>query len=217
MITSDIINVTNFVYLAPNKIKLPVFEKIKSFSKLQNNWHYGEGIKFKEEILTAALDFVTYLNNNLFDKFDAFPGFDGEILITCYSDKNVMDITINSDFTGCFIIESLDGETLFESDTLSISELKKGILLQRLLFFREWNLSEFYQLNTMTASLKDLKVLRSKTLRRKKEVASQLLKTNAQSNIPTVFANTSKENILFTPSRQYFGNSTLTFCQTTLD
>lgn len=69
-------------------------ETIKSFLTLPKGWHYGSGIPMSEITTNIALEFNEYAENfGLIT--EAFPGVDGEILLSIYGwEENSLEITI---------------------------------------------------------------------------------------------------------------------------
>jgi hypothetical protein len=70
--------------------------KIRSFSTLQNGWHYGEGKAPSREMIDVAIGWNGVLNWLSFSNTDAFPGIDGEIMVTAYSGPHYIEILIET-------------------------------------------------------------------------------------------------------------------------
>ena len=95
-------------------------QKISSFLKLSQGWHYGEGNAPNEKTVHNSL----LINNQatlLGLKTEAFPGINGEIQINCYSKDKTLEFTIES--TGKILrVEEEGGIEISSQEDLTIEE-----------------------------------------------------------------------------------------------
>jgi hypothetical protein len=70
--------------------------KIRSFSTLKRGWHYGRGGPIDKECVQRALRIQALLLYLGLTELDAFPGADSEILLTCYSSNNYVEILLEA-------------------------------------------------------------------------------------------------------------------------
>lgn len=69
-------------------------EELKDFARLPKGWHYGFGGPISKETIDLAIGFNEKAENYGF-KTEAFPGVDGEILLSVYGwDNYTLNITI---------------------------------------------------------------------------------------------------------------------------
>lgn len=91
-----------------------MINKILDFKNLKKGWCYGEGISIKDNIIAQAIILYKIFLRHGFDQTDTFPGLDGEIRITIYSDKNYFEFTINSFDEISFVYEIDEDMILYE-------------------------------------------------------------------------------------------------------
>jgi hypothetical protein len=72
-------------------------ERIRGFSSLSADWHYGEGKAISEPIIEAALGWNSALLSFGFTTTDAFPGASGEVMITGYYGPHYIEILFETD------------------------------------------------------------------------------------------------------------------------
>ena len=85
-------------------------EKIQSFHRLNDGWSFGEGAKFNPSILNKALQLAKTAHALSFQETDAFPGLNGEVMVTLYSGQDYWEFTIEPDESVTFVYER-DQET----------------------------------------------------------------------------------------------------------
>ena len=100
--------------------------RIRSFEKLPQGWHYGEGCPPQREIIDAALELNNKARDSGFLETDAFPGIDGEIRVTVYQGPDYLEFTVESNGTITFVHESEDQELTCE-EGLALEETKEKI------------------------------------------------------------------------------------------
>lgn len=69
-------------------------EKLESFADLQVGWHYRKGSPISRSVLENAKLINRYLFKLGFSKTDAFPGVEGQVLLTAYNRDHIVEITI---------------------------------------------------------------------------------------------------------------------------
>ncbi|MGD9365496.1 MAG: hypothetical protein PVH87_07355 [Desulfobacteraceae bacterium] len=62
-------------------------DKIKSFKRLPEGWHLGEGTPPKKGTINEAVKIAEYAHNN-FLLIDSAPGLEGEVQLVLYHEKN---------------------------------------------------------------------------------------------------------------------------------
>ena len=71
--------------------------KIESFRSLPAGWHYGQGGPLNMVVIEKALEMDGYYRKLGFTSTDAFPGADGELMITAYRGPHCIETTISTD------------------------------------------------------------------------------------------------------------------------
>lgn len=136
--------------------------KIKSFEKLQPGWSFGEGSQFEKDILTKGIKLIKIAGSFGFKETDAFPGLNGEVMVTLYLEENYWEFTIQPDRNVTFVQEKNDETIIYEeglSFKTAISKLKEiGILVLK----EKWNLSELLMQDITIQESEDLQVWSSK-------------------------------------------------------
>lgn len=101
--------------------------KIESFSQYADGWCYGEGLSFSDEVRQAAIE----LNNTALLvgllNTDAFPGPDGEILVSIYHNNINIDIYIFPNLVATFVKEENNTEVEREEE-ISLDEAEAKII-----------------------------------------------------------------------------------------
>jgi hypothetical protein len=72
--------------------------KIRSFSHLPPGWHYSAGSAPTQDIIEAAIKWNAELIRFGFHTTDAFPGINGEIMVTAYLGPHYVEILFDTDF-----------------------------------------------------------------------------------------------------------------------
>src|ERR1039458_7833127 len=88
-------------------------KKIQGFSYLQEGWHYGNGTPPTDLIIGQAISV-----NNLFIQVgltttNAFPGVDGEIMVTAYKDEYYIECIVEKN--GNYSITAEEKQVEFEN------------------------------------------------------------------------------------------------------
>jgi len=104
----------------------PTEEKIRGFKELQDGWHYGEGVSFDDTILDDAISLNQEAINLAFFDTDAFPGLDGEIMLTIYWGEHYLEFTLEPNGCATFYREESD-EEIYYQEGLPFREIKAKI------------------------------------------------------------------------------------------
>lgn len=105
-----------------HKQQITTKDKILEFSNLKKGWHFGEGIPPTEKILKSALDLSDHIATLGFQS-NAFPGVDGEIMMTVYHGKNYLEFTFETNGTVTFVREKSETEIAYE-EGLTVDQAK---------------------------------------------------------------------------------------------
>lgn len=73
--------------------------KIKSFGSLPDGWHYGDGGSAPSVIVRKALNRLYQFLMVGFFETDAFPGPNGQIMVTAYRGRHCIEVTVEADGT----------------------------------------------------------------------------------------------------------------------
>jgi hypothetical protein len=96
----------------------PTEKKIKSFKEFQDGWCYGDGIEFSNEIIKQAIKLNKLFIDHDFFITNAFPGANGEIMVSLYEDIHYFQ----------FIIEPSGSiEYLREDNSVKVGPRKKDL------------------------------------------------------------------------------------------
>lgn len=71
--------------------------KVQSFKSLPLGWHYGQGGPLSVDVANRALQIDSYYRQLGFSTTDAFPGADGEIMLTAYRGSHCIETIISTD------------------------------------------------------------------------------------------------------------------------
>lgn len=141
---------------------IKTLQKIQSFAHLPHGWCYGSGEPLSPEAIGHAINWLRSLVKlNLIDN-NAFPGADGEIIISVYIGVINIDLSIYQNGEASLIVEN--GEE--EIGSFSCFALRKVRDVISMVLAAIWNTSASFTQNTSTAVWDGSKVLPSKTLLR---------------------------------------------------
>jgi hypothetical protein len=99
---------TFYVHIAGPTSSAATAKKIREFSALPRGWYYGMGTGPSPRTIHIALAYLSALMVYGFSETDAFPGGDGEIMITAYSNSHCIEVTVDVDTT--FTVSHQDGK-----------------------------------------------------------------------------------------------------------
>jgi hypothetical protein len=138
-------------------LEYPTVTKIKNFLELETGWHYGEGLSFSQSTIDDAIRFHHEVTRQAFFSTDAFPGLNGEVLLTVYYYDYYLEFTFELNGNIIFYQEKDDEEVHYQED-LTFEEA-----ITKLRGFREetWNTSESLTGDGTTGINIDFKVLSS--------------------------------------------------------
>ncbi len=178
-------------------------DKIRAFGSLSEGWHYGRGNASSENIIEECLRIHSRMIGVGFHETDAFPGIDGEVLLTAYHEYHYIDILVELD--GCVTITHEIGDTVVSrKGGLSEASCREELVKMA---GDIWKPSASYTFDTSIIRGGALRVWHSRT--RQKTEVSRSLNKNAYFRQALAFANTSRHTIerpLVIPS--FFGHST---------
>ncbi|MBP0016884.1 MAG: hypothetical protein J7647_04920 [Cyanobacteria bacterium SBLK] len=155
---------------------MKTISKIETFQTYPQGWSFGEGKKFKNKIIRKAIDLVRFSYKVGFREMDAFPGLNGEVMVTLYLDREYWEFTIESEESVTFVYE-YDDEMILCKENLSFNNILrkiKNIAIDKFVVpsyktLRSFNNQlcgslEFSTSNIMTLESKDLRVWHSNLL-----------------------------------------------------
>lgn len=147
-------------------------KKINSFRNLPVGWHYGSGIAPLAKVLDLAIKLNQWAGSMGFEATDAFPGIDGEVMLTVYDGDIYLEFSIEVDGSINYIREEGDKEI----DSKEKISLHQAINYIKKIGLSKWRLSVQSTRNTMIQGRKDSRELR---LSRAKPTKSQFSRRNA--------------------------------------
>ncbi len=105
---------------------------------MDEGWHFGEGIPISISIIKKAIEIDKEIFNYGFLKTEAFPGTNGEIMVTIHYFDDYFEFIIENDETVTFLHE-FKNKTLYSEENMSfINALHKISMLRE----HVWILSE---------------------------------------------------------------------------
>lgn len=70
--------------------------ELDKFRELEDGWYYGEGVSFEQSVIEAAAC-LNGIALNLEMKTEAFPGLDGDVMLSAYADNKSFDFVFKSE------------------------------------------------------------------------------------------------------------------------
>jgi hypothetical protein len=147
-------------------------KKINSFKSFPVGWHYGSGIAPVAKVLDLAIHLNKHAGLLGFEATDAFPGIDGEVMLTVYDGDIYLEFSIEVDGSINYIREQGDKEV----DSKEKISLHQAINYIEKIGILKCRSSVRSTRTNMIQGLKDLRVLR---LSQVKPTRSQSLRRNA--------------------------------------
>jgi hypothetical protein len=141
---------------APNNTE----EKIRSFSALAVGWHYGTGLAPSQEMIATAIQWHRYLISLGFTVTDAFPGRNGEIMVTAYQGSHYIEILLESISTVSFLHER-DGKEVRSLDQVTPDQVFRAL---GELAGEIWNTSGYSIQNISTVNVVSLRASPSRSM-----------------------------------------------------
>jgi len=86
-------------------------EKIQSFAHFEAGWSFGEGVVFAKNTVDKATQLAKTAHTLGFHETDAFPGLNGEVMVTVYQGNEYWEFTLEPTETITFVYER-DEETI---------------------------------------------------------------------------------------------------------
>jgi hypothetical protein len=100
--------------------------KLQSFRQLPPGWNYGEGVPSNQVAFDNALCLLCEATRSGFYDTDAFPGTDGEIMLTIYFSEHYLEFILELDGSVTFCYERADQEISYV-EGLSLSDAANRI------------------------------------------------------------------------------------------
>ncbi len=91
---------------------------IESLADLPIGWHYGQGVAPSGDFIQHASLLLDHADSLGFDRFNAFPGIDGELQLTIYDGANFYALTIEPD-SGITVLHRQNREEIFYQENLN--------------------------------------------------------------------------------------------------
>jgi hypothetical protein len=98
--------------------------KIDGFLRLGKGWHYGAGSPASSALVGRAKLLINLFHSQGFANVDAFPGVDGEIMISAFENGHCIELTLELDGTFRLLHEE-NGEEILYLENLSTYKLAK--------------------------------------------------------------------------------------------
>jgi hypothetical protein len=179
-------------------------QKINSFKDLPIGWHYGSGIPPSDKILALANQLNRYAGLMNFEATDAFPGIDGEVMLTVYDGDIYLEFSIELNGLINYVREQSD-EEVDSREQISLHEAINYIEKIGILKCRS---SVSFTPNITIRERKDSRVPR---LSRVKPIESQFSMRNVQFKQVEAYARTYESSTLqLQENHRYSGKSHLT-------
>ncbi len=135
-------------------------KKIEKFSNLPTGWHYGKGYAANSTTVVRAKDIFNQYMQLGFSDTDAFPGKEGEIMVTGYKDKFYVECIVENNGTYSVVGEK-DNDVIVESPR---TDEGKAIYAITQVAKRAWNTFVSYTLDTSIQGGTNSKALHLGTL-----------------------------------------------------
>lgn len=145
---------------SPSETKMcrEVCRKIRAFGELAEGWHFGEGSPISEVAIDTALKLIGFADEMGLYKFDAFPGLEGEVILTFYGDNEELDFTVHDASNIEICAERAGGDELETDGNLQAAKSRL-----REFWNQEWKSSDFSTVNIGNLERIDSKKMLSKT------------------------------------------------------
>jgi hypothetical protein len=124
-----------YFFFGPHKSNKTANE-IMDFTRLPKGWHYGRGGPISKRVCTWALQLNGEALARGYRTTEAFPGVDGEVMVSAYIRNHTLDFTIYPDGHITYRRE-VDDEDVEYSDNLTLEAAKAKISVLGLF---TWNL-----------------------------------------------------------------------------
>jgi hypothetical protein len=98
--------------------------KVDGFLRLGEGWYYGAGSPASSALVGRAKLLINLFHRQGFANVDAFPGVDGEIMLSAFENGHCIELTLELDGTFRLLHEE-NGEEIFYRESLSTYDLAK--------------------------------------------------------------------------------------------
>ena len=151
-----------FIFIRVSDFVSATAQKIASFRLLPVGWHYGQGGPLSDNAVNKALEIDSYYRQLGFTTTDAFPGADGELMITAYRGPHCIETVISRDALYSVTHERDDTEI---SATLDVDRITAIRTIRRVggEIWRSLGWSALFMESTTTKGRRGLEASRSKT------------------------------------------------------
>ncbi|MCB8880088.1 hypothetical protein ACELLULO517_07565 [Acidisoma cellulosilytica] len=127
--------------------------KIDGFLRLEKGWHYGSGVPVSRALVGRAKLLINLFHALGFPNVDAFPGVDGELMISAFEEGHCIEVTLELDGTFRLLHED-KGQEVFYEEGLSTYDLAKHFSFETTKAKRtEWYSSDLSTPVTTTSRL----------------------------------------------------------------
>ncbi len=92
-----------------------VLQKLDSFKNLKAGWHYGDGVPVSQKFVDHASNFLQNASLEGIERFNAFPGVEGEVHITIHYRDFTLALTWEID-EKITVVEDKAGEVISDHD-----------------------------------------------------------------------------------------------------
>src|SRR3990167_6074919 len=169
-------NEVESVWRLYSNLESPTIKKIYSFIGLPRGWHYGEGRPASKRTAERTKSLLEIAGSNGFKKSDAFPGVDGEIMLSLYENNDMLEFLIEPSGWINFVSER-GGHRVKELEGINMIQAIREIKDSRKIL---WSSSDYSPLNTTMQSVEGSKVSGSK-IRGRGEVKTTVFQSSAES------------------------------------
>jgi hypothetical protein len=125
-------------------------KKIASFCNLAVGWHYGDGGPVSQPTIAAAESILWTLVLEGISDTNAFPGINGEVMVTAYSDGHYIEAIVENDGSISLTHEFNDVEMFSKEHMLQADAMAK----LRDILGEIWSTSASYTPNTSIITLR---------------------------------------------------------------
>lgn len=168
--------------------------KVASFRNLPRGWHYGDGVPASEETAQTAKNLLLGMAHAGLWKTNAFPGIDGQMMVTAYHRNQYFEMSVEADGSVVFVYEENRREVIYRENLTPAEALN---LLHEVVRDSLWVSSASYTTTISTRFAETLRAMLSKTRLVKAE--SQSLTRSALEEAAETSALTSPAIIRYRP------------------
>lgn len=107
--------------LHPAANQIATNDKLWSFVALPVGWHYGQGAAPSIELISLLVEINNQVYRLGFPKTDAFPGINGNLMLTIYYGEHLIDLTVEPNGRTCTYSYEKNGEEVAYEEDISLS------------------------------------------------------------------------------------------------